>query len=77
MKEEIKAPENIQLSYEEIANLLDAQFKMLVIRMCTELIESGCKLDEKMKAMLREKRKMYRKLAVKGRELGLKSTVWT
>ena len=36
MKEEIKAPEKIQLSHKEIANLSDAQFKTLVIRMLTE-----------------------------------------
>ena len=44
----------IQLSDEEIANLSDAQFKTLVIRMLTELVEFGHKLDEKMKAMLNE-----------------------
>ena len=54
MKEQIKAPEKIQLSNEEIANLSDAQFKTLVIRILTELVEFGCKLDEKLKAMLRE-----------------------
>ena len=54
MKEQIKAPEKIQLSNEEIANLSDAQFKTLVISMLTELVEFGHKLDEKMKAMLRE-----------------------
>ena len=32
----------------------DAQFKTLVIRKLTELVEFGHKLDEKMKAMLRE-----------------------
>ena len=47
MKEQIKAPEKIQLSNEEIANLSDAQFKTLVIRMLTELVEYVCKLDEK------------------------------
>ena len=47
MKELIKAPEKIQLSDEEIANLSDAEFKTLVIRMLAELVESGCKLDEK------------------------------
>ena len=41
MKEQIKAPEKIQLSDEEIANLSDAQFKTLVIRMLTELVEFG------------------------------------
>ena len=54
MKEQIKAPEKIQLSYEDIANLSDAQFKTLVIRTLTELVEFGHKVDEKMKAMLRE-----------------------
>ena len=54
MKEQIKAAEKIQLSNKEIANLSDAQFKILVIRMLTELVEFGHKLDEKMKAMLRE-----------------------
>ena len=54
MKEQIKAPEIIQLSNEEIVNLSDPQFKTLVIRKLTELVEFGCKLDEKMKPMLRE-----------------------
>ena len=53
-KEQIKAPEKIQLSSEQIANLSDAQFKTLVIKMLTELVEFGHKLDEKMKAMLNE-----------------------
>ena len=77
MKEKIKAPEITQLSNEEIANLSDAQFKTLVIRMLTELVEFGHKLDEKMKAMLRETKKMYREPTVMGRKLGLKSMVWT
>ena len=47
MKQQIKVPEKIQLSNEEIANLSDAQFKTLVIRKLTELIEYGHKLDEK------------------------------
>ena len=54
MTEHFKAPEIIQLSSEQIANLSDAQFKTLVIRTLTELVEFGRKLDEKMKAMLRE-----------------------
>ena len=54
MKEQIKAPEIIQLSSEQIANLSDAQFKTLVIKKLTELVEFGRKLDEKMKAMPRE-----------------------
>ena len=54
IKEQIKAPETIQLSNKKIANLSDAQFKTLVIRMLTELVEFGRKLNEKMKAMLRK-----------------------
>ena len=52
--EQMKAPEKIQLSNEETANLSDAQFKTLVIRMLTELVEYGHILDKKMKAMLSE-----------------------
>ena len=47
MKKQIKVPEEIQLSEEEIANLSDAQFKTLVIRKLMELVEYGHKLDEK------------------------------
>ena len=47
MKEQIKALEKIQLSDEEIANLSDSQFKILVIRTLTELVEYVRKLDEK------------------------------
>ena len=50
----MKAPEKIQLSNEEIANLSDARFKTLVIKMLTELVEYGCKLEEKMKDMKSE-----------------------
>ena len=54
MKEQIKAPEKIQLSDEEIIYLSDAQFKTLVIRMLTELAEYGHKIEEKLKAMKSE-----------------------
>ena len=54
MTEHFQAPEKIQLSEEEIANLSDAQFKTLVIKTLTELVESVGKPDEKMKPMLRE-----------------------
>ena len=36
-----------ELSDEEIANLSDAEFKTLVIRMLTEIVQYGCKLGEK------------------------------
>ena len=51
MKEQIKVPEKIQLSDEDIANLSHAQFKMLVIRMLTEMVEYGYKIEKKVKAM--------------------------
>ena len=77
MKEQIKVPEKIQLSNEEIANLSDAQFKTLVFRMLTELVEFDHKLDEKMKVMLRETKENVQEPIVMGRKLELKSTVWT
>ena len=54
MKEQIKAPEKIQLSDKEIANPSDAEFKTLVIRVLTEMVEYGCKIEEKVKAMKSE-----------------------
>ena len=54
MTEHFKAPEKIQLSEEEIANLSDAQFKTLVIKTLTELVEFVQKPDENMKPTLRE-----------------------
>ena len=70
MKEESKAPEKIQLSDKEIANLSDAQFKTLVIRKLTELVEFGCKLDEKMKAMLRETKENVQGTKSEGKQTG-------
>ena len=70
MKKQIKSPENIQLSNEEIANLSDAQFKTLVIRMLTELIEYGCKSEEKVKAMLSEIKECIQGTNSDGKETG-------
>ena len=53
-KEQIKAPETIQLSDEEIVNRSDAEFKTLVIRMLTEMVEYGHKIEERVKAMKSE-----------------------
>ena len=58
----------IQLSDEEIANLSDAQFQTLVIRMLTELVEFGHKLDEKMKAMLSEIKENIQGTNTEGKE---------
>ena len=70
MKEQIKAPDKIQLSDEEIANLSDAQFKTLVIRKLTELVEYGHKLDEKLKGMLRETKENVQGTSSDGKETG-------
>ena len=78
MKQHFKVTEKIQLSNEEIANLSDAPFKTLVIRKLTELVEFGHKLDEKMKAMLRETKENVQGTNRDGKETGTqKSTVWT
>ena len=53
MKEQIKTPEK-ELSHEEIDNLSDAEFKTLVTRMFTEMVEFGCKMKEKMKTIQSE-----------------------
>ena len=45
MKEQIKAPK-IELSYKEIVNLSNAEFKTLVIRMPTEMVKYGRKIEE-------------------------------
>ena len=48
MKEQSKASER-ELSNEEIANLSDGEFKALVIKMLTELIELAQKMKEQLK----------------------------
>ena len=59
MIEQIKAPppKKIQLRDEEIANLSDAQFKTLVIRMLTGMVKYGHKIKEEVKAMQSEIKK--------------------
>ena len=49
MKEQSKTPER-ELRDEEIANLFDGEFKALVIKMLTELIELSHNMKEEMKA---------------------------
>ena len=53
MKEQIKTPK-VELSEKEIANLSDAEFKTLVIRMLTEMVGYSHKIEEKVKAMQSE-----------------------
>ena len=69
MKEQSKASER-ELSKEEIANLSDGEFKARVIRMLTEIIEYGHKLDEKMKAMLRETKENVQGTNSDAKEIG-------
>ena len=69
MTEHFKAPEKIQLSEEEIANLSDAQFKTLVIKTLTELVEF-VQIDEKMKPMLRETKENVQGTNSDGKETG-------
>ena len=73
MKEQIKAPEKIQLSDEEIANLSHAQFKMLVIRMLTEMVEYGYKIEKKVKAMKSEIKENIQGTNSEGKETGTQS----
>ena len=54
----------------QIASLSDAQFKTLVIRKLTELVEFGHKLDEKMKAMLRETKENVQGTNSDGKDTG-------
>ena len=77
MTEQIKAPEKIQLSDEEIANLLDAQFKTLVISMLTEMVKYGCKIEEKMKAMQSEIKQNTQGTNSERKETRLKSMIWS
>ena len=70
MKEQIKAPQIIQLSSEQRANLSDAQFKTLVIRMFTEIVEYGRKMEEEVKAMKGEIKKDVHGTNSDGKETG-------
>ena len=55
-KNKIKDPK-IELSKEETASWSDAEFKTLVIRTLTEVVEYGCKVEEEVKAMKSEIKK--------------------
>ena len=77
MKEQIKTPEK-ELSNEEIANLSDAKFKTLVIRMPTEMVEYGCKIDEKVKTMQNEMKRNVQGTNSDEKETGTQIlTIWS
>ena len=66
MKEQIKTPEK-ELSNEEVAKLSDAEFKTLVIRMLTEIIEYRRKMEE-VKAIRSEMKKNIQGTTSAGKE---------
>ena len=70
MKAQIKAPEKIQLNDEEIANLSDAEFQTQVIRVCIEMVEYSCKIEEKLKAMKSETKENVQATNSEGKENG-------
>ena len=67
MKEQIKTPEKV-LSDEQIANLLDAEFKTLVIWMLTEMTEYGHKMKKEVKAIQSEIKKNIQGTNSEGKE---------
>ncbi|KAF6125483.1 hypothetical protein HJG60_009918 [Phyllostomus discolor] len=69
MKEQIKTPEK-QLSNKMIANLSNAEFKTLVIRMPTELIELGPKMKEEMRVTQSEIKQNIQGTNNEGKETG-------
>ena len=67
MKEQRKTPEK-ELSDKEIDSLSDAEFKTLVIRMVTEVIELGHKMKEQMKATQSEIKQNIQETNIDGKE---------
>ena len=68
-KEAIKTPEK-WLNNKEIANLSDADFQTLVIRMFTKMVEYGHKIEEKVKAMKSEIKENVQGTNSEGKETG-------
>ena len=69
MKEQMKTPEK-ELSNKEIGSLSDAEFKTLVIRMLTELMELSRKMREDMKATHSEMKQNIQGTNSDGKETG-------
>ena len=69
MKEQIKAPKR-ELSNKEIANLSESEFKTLVIRLLTDMVEYGHKTEEEVKAMKSETRKNIQETNSERKETG-------
>ena len=75
MTEHFKAPEKIQLSNEERANLSDAELKTLVNRMLIEMVDYGRKIEKKVKTMQSEIKKNTQGTNSEGKETGLQSII--
>ena len=75
MKEQNKTREK-ELNKMEIANLSDAEFKTLVIRMLRELIEYGNNIKEEMKATLSEIKKNPLGTNNEGKEARIQVNDW-
>ena len=69
MKVQNKTPEKEQNEM-EIANLSDAEFKTLVIRMLTVMVEDGGKIEGKVKAMQSEIKENVQGTNSDGKETG-------
>ena len=69
MKEQIKTPKT-ELRDEEIANLSDAEFKTLVIRTLTEMVEYGRKIERKVTVMQSEIKKNMQGTSMERKETG-------
>ena len=76
MKEQLKAPK-IELSNEVLANLSDAEFKAMVIRMLTEMFQYGGKIGGEVKAMQSEMKRNVQGTNSVGKEQGFKSMIWS
>ena len=72
MKEQNKTPEK-ELNEMKIANLTDAEFKTLLIRILKEFIEYGNNIKEKMKVTLNEIKKNLQGTNSEGKEVRIQS----
>ena len=70
MKKKMRAPEKLQISDEERANLSDSEFETLGIRMLIEMIEFSHKREEKVKTMESEIKENVQGTNSDGKETG-------
>ena len=75
MEEQVKTPEK-ELSDKETPNLSNSEFKTLVIRMLTEMIDYGHKIEEEVKAMQSEIKKNIQGTNSEGKETGTQIMIW-